>query len=93
MIVNIYYVQDYMINMIKIGDEFESNIQANKALSNYDEILSYDETYMPAYRMIGTIINHNQNGKYLKSEIEQMYEQIHNILEQVFKPNPEISKK
>ena len=35
------------------------------ALSNYDEILSYDETYMPAYRMIGTIINHNQNGKYL----------------------------
>ena len=37
----------------------------DKALSNYDEILSYDETYMPAYRMIGTIINHNQNGKYL----------------------------
>ena len=35
------------------------------ALSNYDEILSYDETYMPAYRMIGTIINHNKNGKYL----------------------------
>jgi len=35
------------------------------ALSNYDEILLYDETYMPAYRMIGTIINHNKNGKYL----------------------------
>jgi len=35
------------------------------ALSCYDEILSYDETFVSAYRMIGTIINHKQDGKYL----------------------------
>jgi len=38
----------------------------DEALSIYDEILLYDETYTTAYRMIGTIINHSENEKYLK---------------------------
>jgi len=52
--------------LFQLAGAYRSSGNFDAALSNYDEILLYDETYMSAYRMIGTIINHNQNGKYLE---------------------------
>ncbi len=52
--------------LFQLTGAYRSSGNFDAALSNYDEILLYDETYMSAYRMIGTIINHNQNGKYLE---------------------------
>jgi len=51
--------------IFQLAGAYRSSGNFDAALSNYDEILLYDETYMAAYRMIGTIINHNQNRKYL----------------------------
>ena len=55
-----------------LAGAYRSSGNFEAALSNYDEILSYDEKYMAAYRMIGTIINYSKNGKYLsKLEIQK----------------------
>ena len=51
--------------LFQLGGTYRSLGNFDAALSTYEEILSYDETYTSAYRMIGTIINYNQNDKYL----------------------------
>jgi tetratricopeptide (TPR) repeat protein len=52
--------------LFQLGGAYRSLGNFKEALSNYEEILLYDEAYTAAYRMIGTIINHNQTGKYLE---------------------------
>ena len=52
--------------LFQLGGAYRSLGNFEEALSNYEEILLYDETYTTAYRMIGTIINYNEDSKYLK---------------------------
>ena len=59
--------------LFQLARAYRSSGNFDEALSNYDEILLYDETYTAAYRMVGTIINHKKNGKYLK-KIEKIKE-------------------
>ena len=59
--------------IFQLAGAYRSLGNFDAALLNYDEILSYDETYTAAYRMIGTIINHKKNGKYLE-KIEKIKE-------------------
>ena len=49
-----------------LAGAYRSSGNFDEALINYDEIIYNDETYTAAYRMIGTIINHNKNKKYFK---------------------------
>jgi len=60
-------------NLFQLGGAYRSLGNFDAALANYEEIIKYDETYTPAFRMIGTIINHNKNGKYLK-KLEKLKE-------------------
>jgi len=60
-------------NLFQLGGAYRSLGNFDAALANYEEIIEYDETYTPAFRMIGTIINHNKNGKYLK-KLEKLKE-------------------
>jgi len=52
--------------LFQLGGTYRSLGNFEAALNIYEDILKYDETFMPAYRMIGTIINYKQNNKYLK---------------------------
>ena len=52
--------------LFQLGGAYRSSGNFEAALANYDNIIEYDETYTPAYRMIGTIINYKKEGKYLK---------------------------
>ena len=52
--------------LFQLGGAYRSLGNFEAALANYEDILKYDESYTPAFRMIGTIINHKQNDKYLK---------------------------
>jgi len=47
--------------LFQLGGAYRSLGNFKAALENYNEILLNDETFTAAYRMIGTIINHNQN--------------------------------
>ena len=49
--------------IFQLAGAYRSLGNFDAALLNYDEILSYDETYTAAYRMIGTIINHKKKWK------------------------------
>ena len=60
-------------NLFQLGGAYRSLGNFDAALANYEEIIEYDETYTPAFRMIGTIINHNKNEKYLK-KLEKLKE-------------------
>ena len=51
--------------IFQLGGAYRSSGNFKEALANYEEILLYDETFTAAYRMIGTIINHKENRKYL----------------------------
>mgnify|MGYP001398307220 CR=1 FL=1 len=51
--------------LFQLGGAYRSTGNFNSALENYEEILKIDENYTPAYRLIGTLINFNQNKKYL----------------------------
>ena len=52
--------------LFQLAGIFRSIGDFNSALFYYDEVLKIEENFTPAYRMIGTMINHNQNRKYLK---------------------------
>ena len=67
--------------LFQLAGAYRSSGNFDAALSNYDEILLSDETYTAAYRMVGTIINHKKNGKYLK-KIEKIKEKNNLSLEQ-----------
>ena len=52
--------------LFQLAGIFRSIGDFNSALFYYDEVLKIEENFTPAYRMIGTMINHNQNRKYFK---------------------------
>ena len=59
--------------LFQLGGAYRSLGNFKAALENYNEILLHDETFTAAYRMIGTIINHKDNGEYIK-KLEKLTE-------------------
>ena len=67
--------------LFQLGGAYRSLGNFKAALENYNEILIHDETFTAAYRMIGTIINHKDNGEYIK-KLEKLIEKNNLSIEQ-----------